>query len=189
MSSSDALKIANDTLDAFQQIEKFASKRLSAGNSEASDALAVVNTFTGSAAVDQIAAINDDVTKSLFSLVREPAISRIVVENEEGQIETYYICRTAAGVPLNNGMLAGYRTDFGKLAAQSIGDEAEVEISGRKVSFRLLDKLELKPEKSAELWDSINSIWRQERSCSGQLIPDTALSFSSATAGASPLLN
>jgi hypothetical protein len=25
--------------------------------------------------------------------------------------------------------------------------------------------------------------------CSGQLIPDTALSFSSATAGASPLLN
>ena len=170
MSSSDALKIANDTLDAFQQIEKFASKRLSAGNSEASDALAVVNTFTGSAAVEQIAAINDDVTKSLFSLVREPAISRIVVENEEGQIETYYICRTAAGVPLNNGMLAGYRTDFGKLAAQSVGDEAEVEISGRKVSFRLLDKLELKPEKSAELWDSINSIWRQESSAP-QTIP------------------
>jgi len=170
MSSSDALKIANDTLDAFQQIEKFASKRLSAGNSEASDALAVVNTFTGSAAVEQIAAINDDVTKSLFSLVREPAISRIVVENEEGQIETYYICRTAAGVPLSNGMLAGYRTDFGKLAAQSVGDEAEVEISGRKVSFRLLDKLELKPEKSAELWDSINSIWRQERSAP-QTIP------------------
>lgn len=170
MSSSDALKIANDTLDAFQQIEKFASKRLSAGNSEASDALAVVNTFTGSAAVEQIAAINDDVTKSLFSLVREPAISRIVVENEEGQIETYYICRTAAGVPLSNGMLAGYRTDFGKLAAQSVGDEAEVEISGIKVSFRLLDKLELKPEKSAELWDSINSIWRQERSAP-QTIP------------------
>lgn len=170
MSSSDALKIANDTLDAFQQIEKFASKRLSAGNSEASDALAVVNTFTGSAAVEQVAAINDDVTKSLFSLVREPAISRIVVENEEGQIETYYICRTAAGVPLSNGMLAGYRTDFGKLAAQSVGDEAEVEISGRKVSFRLLEKLELKPEKSAELWDSINSIWRQERSAP-QTIP------------------
>lgn len=32
-------------------------------------------------------------------------------------------------------------------------------------------------------------ILQKGSSCSGQLIPDTALSFSSATAGASPLLN
>ncbi|WP_445673076.1 hypothetical protein [Pseudomonas inefficax] len=164
MSSSDAEKIANDALDSFQQIEQIASKQLATGSREASEALAVVNTFTGAAAVEQIASISDDVTKSLISLVREPAVSRIVVENEKGQVETYYICRTTGGFVLNHGKLAGYRSPFGRLAAHAAGDDVDLEIAGKKVSYRVLDKLELKPQKSAELWDSIDSIWRQERS-------------------------
>ncbi|MGY3173852.1 DNA polymerase III delta prime subunit [Pseudomonas sp. TE12234] len=164
MSSSDALDLANDALDTFHQIEQIASKRLAAGNREAFDALAVVNTFTGSAAVDQIAAIADDVTKSLLSLVREPAVSRIVVENDKGQTDTYYICRTTAGIPLNSGKLAGYRTPLGRLAALSVGEDVDLEIAGKKVNFRVLDKVDLKPQKSADLWDSIDSVWRRERS-------------------------
>ncbi|MBA6098501.1 ATP-binding domain-containing protein [Pseudomonas juntendi] len=170
MSSSDAEKIANDALDSFQQIEQIASKQLATGSREASEALAVVNTFTGAAAVEQIASISDDVTKSLISLVREPAVSRIVVENEKGQVETYYICRTTGGFVLNHGKLAGYRSPFGRLAAHAAGDDVDLEIAGKKVSYRVLDKLELKPHKSAELWDSIDSIWRQERSAP-QTIP------------------
>ncbi|CAK9890123.1 hypothetical protein PS652_02956 [Pseudomonas fluorescens] len=38
-------------------------------------------------------------------------------------------------------------------------------------------------------WEHIVPAWTLGHQCSGQLIPDTALSFSSATAGASPLLN
>lgn len=162
MSSSDALEIAKDALDSFHQIEQIASKQLATGSREASEALAVVNTFTGSAAVEQIASISDEVTKSLVSLVREPAVSRIVVENDKGQVETYYICRTTGGFVLNHGKLAGYRSPFGRLAAHDAGEDVDLEIAGKKVSFRVLDKLELKPQKSAELWDSIDSIWRQE---------------------------
>lgn len=87
MSANDALDLANDALDSFHQIEQIASKQLTLGSREASDALAFVNTFTGAAAVEQIASISDDVTKSLVSLIREPAVSRIVVENEKGQVE------------------------------------------------------------------------------------------------------
>ncbi|OOH80205.1 hypothetical protein BOW65_14635 [Pseudomonas koreensis] len=163
MSSSDALEIANDALDSFHQIEQIASKQLATGSREASEALAVVNTFTGAAAVEQIASISDDVTKSLASLVREPAVSRIVVENGKGQVETYYICRTTGGFVLNHGKLAGYRSPFGRLAAHDAGEDVDLEIAGKKVSYRVLDKLDLKPQKSAELWDSIDSIWRQER--------------------------
>ncbi|OKO46764.1 ATP-binding domain-containing protein [Pseudomonas sp. BTN1] len=163
MSSSDALEIANDALDSFHQIEQIASKQLATGSREAFDALAVVNTFTGAAAVEQIASISDDVTKSLASLVREPAVSRIVVENDKGQVETYYICRTTGGFVLNHGKLAGYRSPFGRLAAHGAGEDVDLEIAGKKVSYRVLDKLDLKPQKSAELWDSIDSIWRQER--------------------------
>ncbi|QVL17265.1 hypothetical protein KH389_17870 [Pseudomonas qingdaonensis] len=170
MSTTDALDLANDALDSFHQIEQIASKQLASGSREASDALAVVNTFTGSAAVEQIASISDDVTKSLASLVREPAVSRIVVENDRGQVETYYICRTTGGFVLNRGKLAGYRTPFGRLAAHDVGEDVELEIAGKKVSFRILDKLELKPQKFAELWDSIDGVWRQESSAP-QTIP------------------
>ena len=41
------------------------------------------------------------------------------------------------------------------------------------------------PKGAARLW----LLTFANDKCSGQLIPDTALSFSSATAGASPLLN
>ncbi|WP_285425361.1 ATP-binding domain-containing protein [Pseudomonas sp. efr-133-TYG-103a] len=170
MSANDALDLANHALDSFHQIEQIASKQLTSGSREASDALAFVNTFTGAAAVEQIASISDDVTKSLVSLIREPAVSRIVVENEKGQVETYYICRTTGGFVLNNGKLAGYRSPFGRLAAHGAGEDVDVEIAGKKVSYRVLDKLELKPQKSAELWDSIDSIWRQESSAP-QTIP------------------
>jgi hypothetical protein len=82
MGTTYALDLANDTLDSLHQIEQIASNQLASGSREASDALAVENTFTGSAAVEQTASISDDVTKSLASLVREPAVSRIVVEND-----------------------------------------------------------------------------------------------------------
>lgn len=94
--------------------------------------MAVVNTFTGSAAVEQIASISDEVTKSLVSLVREPAVSRIVVENDKGQVETYYICRTTGGFVLNHGKLAGYRSPFGRLAAHDAGEDVDLEIAGKK---------------------------------------------------------
>ncbi|WP_315809327.1 ATP-binding domain-containing protein [Pseudomonas sp. C9-3] len=162
MRSSDALEIANDALDSFHQIEQIASKQLGNGNREASEALAVVNTFTGSAAVEKIAAISDHVTKSLVSLVREPAVSRIVVENDKGHVEIYYICRTTGGFVLNQGKLAGYRSPFGRLAAHDAGEDVDIEVAGKKVSFHVLDKLELKPQKSSELWDSIDSVWKQE---------------------------
>lgn len=172
MSSSDAEKIASDALDSFQQIEQIASKQLAAGSREASEALAFVNTFTGAAAVGQIASISDAVTQSLVSLVREPAVSRVVVEKDSGQVETYYICRTTGGFDLNDGKLAGYRSPFGRLAAHDVGEDIELEIKGKKASFRILEKLDLKPQKSSDLWDSIDNIWRQE-----SLAPQTIASL------------
>lgn len=169
MSSSDALDIANDALETFHKIEDGAAQRLAARSGEASDALAVINTFTNTAAVAKIASIADTITQSLLNLVREPAISRIVVKTDKGLIETYYICRTT-GIPLKGALLAGYRTPLGRLAVFDAGESVELEIAGKKATFRILDKLEMKPQKSDDLWDSIDSIWRRDRA-TPQTIP------------------
>ncbi|QMV61522.1 ATP-binding domain-containing protein [Pseudomonas berkeleyensis] len=161
MSASEAVELANNALGVIQEIENRASEKLANRGSDATGALAAINTFNGSTVVDRIAAITDSVTQSLLNLVREPAISRVTVERDDGEIDTYYICRTT-GISLNGAKLASYRTDLGRLASRGAGDEVEVQIGDTRVVLRVLENLELKPNKADGQWDSIGGIWRRE---------------------------
>lgn len=161
MSSTDAVELASSTLGTFQEIESRAGTKLAGRGSDATAALASINTFNTTAAVDQMASITDGETKSLIYLIREPAVSRILVESEDGEVDAYYICRTAS-IPLGGAKLASYRTDFGRLASHEVGDEVDVQVGNRRVWFRVLDKLDLKPEKTGSEWDSLDNIWRRE---------------------------
>lgn len=169
MSFSDAHDVATEALETFHKIEDSAARLLATRSGEASDALAVINTFTNTAAVAKIASIGDDTTKSLLSLVREPAVSRVVAETDEGEVITYYICRTT-NITVKGTMLAGYRTPIGRLAVFDVGESVELEVAGRQRGYRILEKLELKPLKSDDLWDAIDSIWRRRRT-TPQTIP------------------
>ncbi|MBA1245817.1 ATP-binding domain-containing protein [Pseudomonas japonica] len=169
MSFSDAQDVATDALETFHKIEDGAARLLAVRSGEASDALAVINTFTNTAAVAKIASIADTITQSLLNLVREPAISRVVVETDEGAVETYYICRTTS-ISVKGKKLAGYRTPLGRLAVFGAGESVELEIAGKQKGYRILDKLEMKPQKSDDLWDAIDSIWRRRRA-TPQTIP------------------
>ncbi|WP_192552853.1 ATP-binding domain-containing protein [Pseudomonas sp. IzPS59] len=162
MSFSDAHDVATEALETFHKIEDGAARLLAARSGEASDALAVINTFTNTAAVAKIASISDATTKSLLSLVREPAVSRVVAETDEGEVVTYYICRTT-NITVKGTMLAGYRTPIGRLAVFDVGESVELEVAGKQKGYRILEKLELKPLKRDDVWDAIDSIWRRQR--------------------------
>lgn len=161
MSASEAVELADNALGVIQEIENRASEKLANRGSDATGALAAINTFNGSTVVDRIAAITDSVTQSLLNLVREPAISRVTVERDDGEIDTYYICRTT-GISLNGAKLASYRTDLGRLASRDAGDEVEVQIGDTRVVLRVLENLELKPNKIDGQWDSVGGMWRRE---------------------------
>ncbi|OXT57247.1 hypothetical protein CF344_30380 [Pseudomonas aeruginosa] len=140
MSASEAVELADNALGVIQEIENRASEKLANRGSDATGALAAINTFNGSTVVDRIAAITDSVTQSLLNLVREPAISRVTVERDDGEIDTYYICRTT-GISLNGAKLASYRTDLGRLASRDAGEEVEVQIRDTRVVLRVLENL------------------------------------------------
>lgn len=161
MSASDAIDLANDVLGTFQEIENRATEKLANRGSDATGALAAINTFNGSAVVGRIASITDGVTQSLLNLVREPAISRVTVENDDGEVDTYYICRTT-GISLSGAKLASYRTDLGRLASHDAGEELEIRVGEKQVWLRVLENLELKPSKADGQWDSVGGVWRRE---------------------------
>lgn len=161
MSESDVIDLANDTLGTFLEIESRATKKLANRGSDAASALAAINTFNGSVVVDRIASIADGETQSLLNLVREPAISRITVEDDDGEVDTYYICRTT-GISLSGAKLASYRSDFGRLASHDAGEEVEVRVGDKQVWLRILENLELRPCKDDSQWDSVGGVWRRE---------------------------
>lgn len=162
MSDVVVASLAENALDTFVKIEGRAAEKLSSRGANATDAFATVNTFTGQGAVNRIAEIADGETQSLLALLREPAISRVTVENDEGQKEIYYICRTS-GISLNGAAkLAGYRTDLGKLASRDVGEEVEVSVGGNLVWLRVVERVDLHPAKAGGDWDSTNNVLRRE---------------------------
>ncbi|NWE77716.1 ATP-binding domain-containing protein [Pseudomonas yamanorum] len=162
MSDVVVTSLAESALNIFVTIEGKATEKLSSRGTNATDAFATLNTFTGQEAVNRIAEIADGETQSLLALLREPAISRVTVENDEGQKAIYYICRTS-GISLNGAAkLAGYRTDLGKLASRDVGEEVEVSVGGRLVWLRVLERVDLHPAKDGGHWDSTNNVLRRE---------------------------
>ena len=86
-------EIAEDTLAQFEKVADAAQKALSKAAPHGGETFASVNTMTSSA-VQNLGQISQTNRESYQTLVKEPAIARVVVANEDGQQATYYISRT-----------------------------------------------------------------------------------------------
>lgn len=119
-----------------------------------SDALASVNTLTGVSAMQRLDEINLANLTANQVLAREPAIARVVVADEAGGEQTYYICRAApvTGVP---GLLASYKAPVGRLASLPVG--AEFKLPNGKL-VEIIERTRLRPSKLADGWDSRDTI-------------------------------
>ena len=162
MSNTELKPLAEETLDILLLVATTAIDKLRNRSGDPTSAIANLNSLTGSAAIQQINEIANKESQSLVALQREPAISRVVVENEDGKKIIYYICRTSSIALGDKANLAGYRTSIGKLASRDMGDEVEIDIGGKPVWLRVVERLELHPEKIEQDWDSPNSILRRE---------------------------
>ncbi|WP_373378927.1 ATP-binding domain-containing protein [Cupriavidus nantongensis] len=154
--------VAQEALETFGKVESLAQEQLtSAQRSDPRNSLAIQQSLNNRAAVENLTSIGDSNTRALLALVRTPAIARVVVAGEDGQPDTYYICRST-GIVVPGIKLAGYRTDLGRLASLNVGDEEEFAIGKRLVWLKVLEKLELQPHKAQDEWDSLPSVWRRE---------------------------
>ena len=123
---------------------------------------ASVNSFTTPNAANRIGQIFSSNREGYHLLLKEPAIARIVVEDEDGHQRTIYISRKYT-VPMGDSIeLASYKTAFGRLAALDVCDELTVEIGDQKTTFTLLEKSGFRPVSRDNKWDSERSVFEGE---------------------------
>jgi DNA polymerase III delta prime subunit len=151
--------VADETLMQLERIATTAAAKLKSKTAQGFDALANINTMTSTSAIQRMDQISQENRESFQVLASEPAIARVVVIDEEGEENTYYICRTApvSGVP----NLASYLAPVGRLASLAIGTEFTLP-NGTMVE--VVERAQLRPTVLEDEWDSRNTVVEAEGS-------------------------
>lgn len=149
--------VANEALTQLEGIATAAKTVLRDGRKLGSNSLATVNTMTSALAVQKLDQISQQNSESYETLAKEPAIARVVVEDDQGKERTYYICRATpvSGFPT----LASYRSPAGRLATLTIGDEL---VLPDETVVTVLERTRLRPAEVYPGWDSLNTIVETE---------------------------
>lgn len=145
--------LAIEALDTFQEVSTIAKQNLGVPPTPASNAFANINTLTSAAAVKQYNDISRASREASEILRREPAVARVIAEDNDGQLRTIYICRTSPIQSVHQ--FASYRAPLGRLASLQIGANLTVP-SGKR--YKLVEKALLHPNELREGWDSENTI-------------------------------
>ena len=140
-------------LSTFDKIVQKADQALKEGQSLTSDAFGTINTFTSEATQRNQDRINRANQESYRHLKAEPAIARVVIEDNNSQKSTYYFCRCDQGMPKDS--VVSYRAPIGRLAALDIGDAYTLP-DGKRVD--VVEKAALRPIVTAEGWDALNTV-------------------------------
>ncbi len=143
-------QLATETLKKFESVADAARSKLGTASGATATSLATINTMTDGGAVNRLAQIGDELRQSYVQLSKEPAISRVVVESEDGQRHTYFICRTTSILGM-----ASYRSPVGRLASLPVGSDLDIPVRGNVV---VIERAQLHPEQKIAGWDSNNSI-------------------------------
>ena len=145
--------LAEETLDKIEFVAKTARDALDGNSRLGSHSLASVNTMTYTSAMQKMEQMNKVNRESYRTLVREPAIARVVVAFEKGEERTYYICRATPISGVSN--LASYHAPVGRLASLPIGSKFKLP-NGSIVE--VLERAQLHPSLIDHIWDSKNTI-------------------------------
>ena len=150
-------QIAGEVLAQFEKTSSAAMSKLAEVSGMAADAFASVNTFTSGLATQGLRDIDHKNRSGYELLLREPAIARVIVEDEDGERHTYYFCRGDQGMA-NQGVVS-YRAPIGRLAALSVGENF-TRPDGRELF--VLERTRLRPIGSVEGWDSRDTVVEAE---------------------------
>ncbi len=146
-------QIAEDALGTFEAVAETARRRLHDEHGIGPDTLAAVNTMTAGAAMRRLDQISQENRASYQILLDEPAIARVVAEDESGKRRIYYICRAAPPSGFEN--FASYRAPVGRLASLTAGDVFTFP-NGNYVE--ILERALFRPARLQGGWDSKNTI-------------------------------
>jgi hypothetical protein len=155
--------IAQKSLDFFEEAAGAAREALGEERRPGMNVLAVVNTLTAEKAVHNLEGMNEARRRELLVLSTEPAIARIVAEDEYGKRKTYFISRaTPHTKPRDGSAAASYRAPIGRLAALPVGGDLDVRTPAGVANMAVVERALLRPAHRDGEWDSVNSALQGE---------------------------
>lgn len=151
-------ELAKNSLDAFSTIADDARKRLNDGPSLSSATLAASNSFTGGNVSAAMGETNRQLREAWQTLLRQPAIARVVTVDENDKRNTYFIC---SGTPqlrqFGDAEFASSNSDFGRFASQPIGFGYTVGPPGNRRYLEVVEAASLAPEEVNGGWDALET--------------------------------
>ena len=160
----DALtQVADQTLHVFELIATEAQSRLTQSLRRPADAFASVNSLTMGRELRTVGRVDHSEREASEHLIREPAIARVVAEDETGNQVTIFFTRAAAvSASGHEARFASYRSPMGRLAAHEPGDSVIIATPNGPQTFDIIERAELRPHRSAEGWDGLNTVFLTE---------------------------
>jgi len=156
--SEELSQAAEQTLNAFDTISHAARARLSTGPRTPGDALAVQNAFTSEKAYSALGSVERAEREACERLAREPAIARVIVEDENQSREVIYVARAAS--PTGGTLkVASYRSTLGRLASLELDDVLQVSRGGKLTMLTVVERALLRPEEDPSGWDAANTVF------------------------------
>ena len=149
-------ELASDTLSTMDDVARSAAEAIQSDTGLSSQSI-IRNSFTETGATKTVSDINRNKTESLSQLTREPAISRVVVLDDDNKEETYFICRIDPYGANAGGRLVNYRAPIGQIAATPVGEEVIIRTPRGDRYFEVIERTSLNPSQIGGEWDSKNS--------------------------------
>lgn len=156
--------VASHTLAFFEETANTARSRLQAEanasqRSGSTNAFATTNTLTNDRAARNLASIYSDLSQELSQLANEPAIARLVLQDQDGKEQVYFIARAGTLLVRTGGaLMASYRSPIGRLAALRVGSDEEVSTPAGVRAYELRERATLNPKHDHQGWDSANTV-------------------------------
>ena len=152
--------LAQHTLHHFEETAVRVRETLTVPSPELGNVLANLNVATDTQAINSFGANTQTRLRELHSLLREPAIARVVTEDEEGKKRTYFVSRaTPERSPSDGSLAVSYNaTPLGRLAALPVGGQVDAKTRDGFRTLTVLERAVLHPRELEGLWDSQNSV-------------------------------
>lgn len=160
MDQTDFQGLADETLTTFVEIASRATQELEARGSVSAHSFASGNTFTGGQAYRNLDDTSQTVRHGLVSLQLEPAIARLLLEEESGEQRVVFIARKNSLTLRSGKTLAAYGSPIGQLAELQVGREKSVRLPAGAKFYTLIEKTSLVPRLFDGEWDSVGSQYR-----------------------------
>ncbi len=164
--TNDRIKaIAEHTLQHFAETAERARQGLNEPRPNLANALASFNAVTDSAVVEKMDDLSDARTRALRMLLSEPAVARVVTEDENGKRRVYFVSRATPHRSPSDGSLAvSYNAmPLGRLAALKIGGEVDAPSKSGPVTLTVVERTLLTPKEMRGEWDSQKSVVEGEK--------------------------